>query len=312
MTTKICRVKPKSSSNGELLEILKYSFKTALKSIGHEKWINSLTVLSVSIGLTILCAFIIINSNMNSALQRWAQSFGMVVYLNENASKEKEDTLKKHFMQDTDIEAVNFVSREQSFEEIKKTLGSNAMILDVFKENPLPSSFELKLKKNYLDLTRVKEKAAQIMQLDGVQEVQYGEKWLSSLDTIARTMKAGSIVFGTAIFIAVTFMTYSTIKILLHRRKEEIETLKLLGASRGFIRLPFLIEGLFIGVLGGAVSSLVIFGIYSFIIFKMVEFLPAIKFIVTSLPLSVYLVIPFGGAVMSLLGSFIAIGRIRY
>ena len=312
MTNKISRLKPKNSSNGELLEILKYSFKTALKSIGHEKWINSLTVLSVSIGLTILCAFIIINSNMNSALQRWAQSFGMVVYLNENASKEKEDTLKKHFMQDKDIEAVNFVSREQSFEEIKKTLGSNAMILDVFKENPLPSSFELKLKKNYLDLTRVKEKAAQIMQLDGVQEVQYGEKWLSSLDTIARTMKAGSIVFGTAIFIAVTFMTYSTIKILLHRRKEEIETLKLLGASRGFIRLPFLIEGLFIGALGGAVSSLVIFGIYSFIIFKMVEFLPAIKFIVTSLPLPVYLVIPFGGAVMSLLGSFIAIGRIRY
>jgi cell division transport system permease protein len=125
-------------------------------------------------------------------------------------------------------------------------------------------------------------------------------------------MQGGSIVFGTAIFIAVTFITYSTIKILLHRRKEEIETLKLLGASKSFIRLPFLIEGFFIGALGGILSSLVILGLYSFITYKLVEFLPAIKFIVTSLPLQIYLVIPFTGAMMSLLGSFIAIGKIRY
>jgi cell division transport system permease protein len=302
----------KGSSNGERFEILKYSFKTAFKSIGHERWINSLTVLSVSIGLTILYSSIIINLNMNSALQRWAKSFGMVVYLNEDVSKEREETLKKHLLQDTDIETVNYISKEQSFKEIKKTLGENAMILDIFKETPLPSSFDLKLKKDYLDIARVKEKAAQIQRLDGVQEVQYGEKWLSSLNTIAKTMRGGSIVFGTAIFIAVTFITYSTIKILLHRRKEEIETLKLLGASKSFIRLPFLIEGIFIGTLGGLLSSLVILGLYSFITYKMVEFLPAIKFIVTSVPLQVYLVIPFTGAIMSLLGSFIAIGKIRY
>jgi len=249
---------------------------------------------------------------MNSALQRWAKSFGVVVYLNEDINKEGEDKLKNHFLQDTDIEAVNFISKERSYEEIKKTLGSNAMILDVFKENPLPSSFELKLKRGYLDPLSVKEKAAQIRQLDGVQEVQYGEKWLSSLNTIAKTIKLGSIIFGAAIFIAVTFITYSTIKILLNRRKDEIETLKLLGASGSFIRLPFLIEGLFIGTLGGVISSLAILGIYSFIMYKMVEFLPAIKFVVTSLPSFIYLIIPLGGAVMSLIGSFIAIGKIRY
>ena len=238
-------MKTKVNSNGEKLEILKYSFKTAFKSIVHEKWINSLTVLSVSIGLTMLCSFIIINSNVNAALQRWAKSFGMVVYLNEGVSKEREEALKKHLLQDTDIDTVNYISKEQSFEEIKRTMGENAMILDIFKETPLPSSFELKLKKDYLDLMRVKEKAAQLQRLDGVQEVQYGEKWLSSLITIAKTVQGGSIVFGAAIFIAVTFITYSTIKILLHRRKEEIETLKLLGASKGFIRLPFFDRRLF-------------------------------------------------------------------
>jgi cell division transport system permease protein len=302
----------KNNTEGAWIEIFRYALKTAFKSLAHEKWINFLTVLSVSIGLTTLCAFIMINSNMNSALQRWAKSFGVVVYLNEDTTKEGEDALKKYFQQDSDIEEVNYISKEHAFEEIKKTLGSNAMILDVFKESPLPSSFELKLKSTFLDPARVKEKAAQIQQMKGVYEVQYGEKWLSSLNTIAKTIKFGSIILGTAIFIAVTFITYSTIKIFLHRRKEEIETLKLLGASRSFIRLPFLIEGLFIGALGGVFSSLAILGGYSFIMHKMVEFLPAIKFIMSTLPLTIYLFIPLGGAVMSLIGSFLAIGKIRY
>ena len=87
----VYRSKPKNTSNGVCLEITKYSFKTALKSLRLEKWINLLTILSVSIGLTIFCAFIIINSNMSSALQRWAKSFGVVVYLNEDINKEGED-----------------------------------------------------------------------------------------------------------------------------------------------------------------------------------------------------------------------------
>ena len=239
---------------------------------------------------------------MNTALHRWAKSFGMVIYLDEDVSKEREESINRQLLQDNDIETVTFIPKEQSFEEIKNTMGENAMILDIFKETPLPSSFDIKLKRDYLDLTRVKEKAAQLQRLEGIQEVQYGEKWLSSLITIAKTVKGGSIFFGVAVFIAVTFITYSTIKILLHRRKEEIETLKLLGASRGFI----------IGALGGIASSLVILALYSFITYKMVEFLPAMKFIITSLPLQVYLIIPFTGAMMSLLGSFIAIGKIRY
>ncbi|RJQ49427.1 MAG: ABC transporter permease [Nitrospiraceae bacterium] len=304
--------KNKSAPKGMYIEILRYSFKAACKSIGHDKWINFLTILSVSIGLTILCAFVLINANMNSALQKWAQSFGVVVYLSEDISRDAEGALEEHFLKDNDIEEVNYISKDQAAEEIKKTLGQHAVILDVFNESPLPSSFELKLRSKFLDPARVREKAAQMQKLEGVQEVQYGEKWLSSLSTIAKTLKICSIVFGTAIFIAVTFITYSTIKIFLHRRRDEIETLKLLGASRSFIRLPFLIEGLFIGTLGGALSSLGILASYSFIMYKMVEFLPAMKFIMSSLPSSIYVVVPFGGAVMSLLGSFIAIGKIRY
>lgn len=294
------------------MKVLIYSFQTAFKSLWLEKWINFLTVLSISIGLSILSAFIMITLNMDTVIQRWSKSFGIVVYLNEDVSDKAIDSLKKHFRRDPDILNVKFISKELALKDLRQTLGENTIIIEELKDNPLPSSFELTLKKELLEPTRVRQKSAKIEQMPGIEEVQYGEQWLSSLSTITRTMKIGVIFFGCAIFIAITFITYSTIKIFFYRRKEEIETLKLLGATRGFIRLPFLIEGLFIGILGGMISSLALFGAYSFTVLKFVEFLPSIGLIITTLPLQIYILVPVAGAVMSFTGSFIAVGKIRY
>ncbi|GBD96577.1 MAG TPA: ABC transporter permease [Nitrospirae bacterium] len=294
------------------MKIFRYAFQTVFKSLWREKWINLLTILSISIGLSLLTSFIMITLNMDSVLQRWAKNFGIVVYLDEDINKAEENTLKNRFLKDKDIIEVKYISKEKALKELHKTLGANALVLEGLDENPLPSSFELRLKSSLIEPGLVKNKAAQIERISGVDEVQYGEKWLSSLYAVSKTMKLGAIIIGGAIFIAITFITYSTIKIFFYRRKEEIETLKLLGATRSFIRLPFLLEGLIIGLLGGIMSSLVIFGIYSFTSLKMVEFLPSINLVMASLPFQVYLIVPLAGAVVSIVGSFIAVGKIRY
>lgn len=289
-----------------------YCLQSALKSIWREKWINMLTTMSISIGLLIFCIFAIITLNMDSVLQRWSKSFGIVVYLSDTVDTQSQDEMNAYFLRDKDIADVNFISKDQALNEVKKALGNDAIILDDFEENPLPASFELKLKNNFLEPALVKRKAAEIEKMAGVEEVQYGEKWLSSLYAISKTMKIGALLFGCAIFIAIIFITYCTIRIFFHRRSEEIETLKLLGATKVFTKLPFLIEGLFIGTVGGIISSLAIYGAYIFTTTKVVEFLPSIKMMTSSLPLEVYLVIPLAGAFMSTLGSFIAVGKIRY
>ncbi len=294
------------------MKIFRYSLQTVIGSLWREKWINLLTILSISIGLSLLTSFIMLTLNMDSVIQRWAKNFGLVVYLDEDISKEDENALRDRFMNDNDIIEVKYISKEQALRVLRETLGENALVLEGLHENPLPASFELGLKRNLLEPEIVRGKAAQIEQIPGVQEVQYGEKWLSSLYTISKTMKLGAFIVGSAIFIAITFITYSTIKIFFYRRKDEIETLKLLGATRTFIRLPFLLEGLIIGLLGGIFSSVAIFGIYSFTSLKMVEFLPSIKLFLSPLPVQVYIVVPLAGATVSVIGSFIAVGKIRY
>ena len=294
------------------MKIFRYAFQTVFQSLWREKWINFLTILSISIGLSLLTSFIMITLNMDSVIQRWAKNFGIVVYLNEDLNKKEENALKNRFLKDKDIIEVKYISKEEALKELHKTLGANALVLEGLDENPLPSSFELRLKSSLIKPGLVKNKAVQIERISGVDEVQYGEKWLSSLYTVSKTMKLGAIIIGGAIFIAITFITFSTIKIFFYRRKDEIETLKLLGATRSFIRLPFVLEGLIIGLLGGIISSLVIFGIYSFTSLKMTEFLPSINLVMASLPFQVYLIVPLAGAVVSVIGSFIAVGKIRY
>jgi cell division transport system permease protein len=253
-----------------------------------------------------------ITFNLDSVLKTWSKGFGIVIYLDEKITKADESGLQAQLLKDKDFLEVKFVSKDQAFCDVRQTLGDDAIILDEIKENPLPSSFELKLKSHLLTPSIVEKKAAEIKQMNGVMEVQYGNKWLSSLSRISETMQLGAVILGCAIFIAVTFISYSTIKIYFHRRKNEVETLKLLGASKSFIKFPFLIEGLFIGTLGGIISSLAIYGGYSFTTLRIVEFLPSIKLSMASLPVLAYLIIPVTGASMSLIGSYIAIGKIRY
>jgi cell division transport system permease protein len=271
-----------------------------------------LTILSIGIGLLILSSFVTITMNMDSLLKRWSKSFGLVVYLDDSMNREAENTLKAFFQNDPDIIEVKYVSKGEAVEELKIVLGSNARIIEELNENPLPSSFELKLKRELLNPSFVKQKAAQISNMTGIDEVQYGEKWLASLNTISRIMKLSAAFLGIAIFIAIIFITYNTIKIFFYRRNDEIETLKLLGATRGFIRLPFLIEGLIIGLIGGIIGSAALFGIHTLILVKGTEFMPAIRAMIISFPLEVYLSVPLAGSVMSFMGSLIAVGKIKY
>lgn len=294
------------------MRIFLFAVETALKSLWHEKWINLLTILSISIGLLIVSTFATITKNLDLVLKRWSKDFGMVVYLKDGLNSDAEAMLKDYFLHDADITDVKYISKDQALQELRLVLGKQSAVLEEFDTNPLPSSFELTLKREMLEPAKVQRKAADIRNLSGVIEVQYGEKWLSSLATLTNIMKVSVAFLGGAVYIAIGFITYSTIKIFFYRRKDEIETLKLLGATRTFIRMPFVLEGLFIGILAGISSSLGLFGLYTLTLNKISLILPSISIIMAPLPLSAYIPAPIAGAVMSFIGSFIAVGKIKY
>jgi cell division transport system permease protein len=294
------------------MRIFLYSLQTALKNLWLDKWVNTLTSLTIAVGLLILATFVLITMNMDSALKRWSKDFGLIIYLDEKAGKDDEDLLREYFQKDSDVAGVQYISKESAMIDLRQTLGEMSSMLEGFQENPLPSSFELKLKSGALEPDYIKQKAYQIKQLNGVDDVQYGDQWLSSLNTMTKGMKVVVILLGGIIFLAIAFSTYSTMKILFYRRKDEIETLKLLGATKGFIRFPFLLEGLIIGLFGGIAGFLCLLLLHEFASVKISEFMPSVQGAIMFFPLQAYPAAPIAGAVMSLIGSIFAVGKIRY
>jgi len=294
------------------MRIFFYSLQTAIKNLWYEKWINILTALSISISLLIISGFITITFNIDSMLKKWSKSFGIIAYVEEGATGETEKAIHEMLKKDPDIIEVRFISREMALNDLREILGEHAPVVDELGENPLPSSFELRLRSDLLDPESVKIKAEEISRIPGIEKVQYGEKWLSSLYTVSLMLKAGTTLTGMAIVIAIVFLTYNTIKVFFYRRKDEVDTLKLLGATRSFIRLPFLIEGFFIGLAGGLISSLLLYGIIKGISVKGSYLFPVMGSLIISLPLEIYLYIPLSGAIISTIGSYIAVGKIKY
>jgi len=186
------------------VKTLGYCLKAACRSIWREKWINLLAVLSVGIGLLILSAFSIITVNIDSLLQKWARSFGIVIYLQDSISSEQKSALEAKLQRDPVVKAVRFISQEDALKEMRQSLGDKAVILDAFRENPLPASFEIKLDEEGLSPEAVRNKAAELRKLPGVEDVQYGEKWLASLYSVSRGMKIGAVIVGLIIFVAIT------------------------------------------------------------------------------------------------------------
>jgi cell division transport system permease protein len=146
--------------------------------------------------------------------------------------------------------------------------------------------------------------------LKGVQEIEYGEQFLSAVHSLRTGLKTVGTTIVIIMSVGMLFVCYSTVKILFYRKEREIETYKLLGATTGFIRTPFLLEGAVIGFAGGSLSLAGILALYYVLVFRLSATFPLLKMIV--FPIDLSFTMPLSGLLIGMAGAAIAIGRIRY
>ncbi|MDX9715287.1 MAG: permease-like cell division protein FtsX [Dissulfurispiraceae bacterium] len=287
-----------------------YAFKSASRSLAKEKWINLLSVFTVASSLLMLIFVFLFLYNTHVLVQKLPERFSMVVYLKNNITQEATQALFEEFKQRKDIEIAKYNSKENAMDELKHKLGTSRFLLDGLEENPLSSSFELKLTQQAaLTQSTVRKIYNEVMKMPGVDDVYYGEKVVSAFHLVQRSIQNSSVIIFFAIAFGVIFVIYSTVKILFYRRTDEIETLKLLGATRSFIRQPFLIEGGIIGLMGGGLGVLGAFVFYIGITYRLSSVIPLLNKL--AFPLEMLALLPLAGLVLGIIGSAIAIGRLK-
>ncbi len=286
-----------------------YILQSAFQSLYKEKWINLLSTLAIASSLLIMLITFFLVYNFHIAINRLPELFSMVIYLKDNLSKSDTDKIVYELQQRNDVSGVRYVSKFEALDEFKKTIKGAKAILEGIDDNPLSSYIELKLKKEFISPTSVESISQDIRKIHGIEDIYFGEKIAETIYFLKKSAQGVSIFLFLIISVVVIFISYSTVKILFYRKKEEIEILRLLGATNGFIRAPFIFEGGALGCIGGIFAITGVAIIYLLIKFKFSEIFPVFESIVMPwivLPLSI-----LTGCLLGIIGSLIAIGRLR-
>lgn len=287
---------------------LSYPVKSAIKSLYKEKWINILSVFTVAVNLSIVIFIVFILLNATYITRNISDRFSIIVYFKDDLSDEEIRNILNTLKNRRDTESIKYISKSEAMDELKKVL-KDPYLLEGLSENPLLPSAEIKFKKDIVTPDTIKTISEEIKKLKGIDSVLYSENIVETLYLLKKSIRNVSLIVFLFISTGVIFVVYSTVKILFYRKKEEIEIMKLLGATKGFIRKPFIIEGTIIGLFGGILVTIGISSFYFALTYRLSTVIPMLKTLI--LPYEVIILPPLAGIVLGMTGAIIALGRLK-
>jgi len=286
-----------------------YSIKLAFKSLWYDKWINILSIITIATGLFILGVVLFSLYNIEKIARNMPERFTINVFLSNKASEGDVREVINLLQKDPVVKDYRYISKEEALKELRQSLKDAAYVLEGIDENPLFPTIVVRIKSDQFDKTRIVDLIRRIKMMKHIEDVVYADQLFESIEKIYKGFRVSGFGIIILFSISVIFVCYSTVKILFFRRNEEIEIYKLLGATKGFIRFPFIIEGSVLGFLGGCFASSGIYGLGMLLrsLNNPITFLSHIN-----LPLLYITILPAVGLILGLAGSTIALGRLKY
>lgn len=242
-----------------LLDVL----KRGMTSISRNRGMSLASIGSVSATLVILGIILLMILNINGVATSTQEQFDQVqVYLSKDLTAEEITGVSDKIKEIPNVKEAEFLSKEDALAEMKESWGSEGYLLEGLEsENPLPHSFIVKID----DLDRSNEVVEKLGEIEGITETNYYKDVVERLTKIANFIRIGGlVVIGVLIFISV-FIISNTIKITVAARRKEIGIMKYVGATNGFIRGPFIVEGVVLGLMGMTVALAIVYAGYKYI-----------------------------------------------
>ena len=205
----------------------------------------------------------ILVGNFNNFIKQVEAEQGIQAYITNDATDEEVKTLGEEINALDGVNTIEFVSKEEALQHMKDRLGDKSYLLDGYDQNNVfPSSYVVTL----TDLSKSSEVQSKISEMKNVKKITSSDETIDMLVRVAKGVKIGSYVIIIALVGISVFIISNTIKLTVHARRKEISIMKYVGATNSFIRWPFLVEGIIIGVVAGAISVGIIGLAYTYIV----------------------------------------------
>ncbi len=237
---------------------LRYLMREGVRSL----WVNRLMSLA-SVAVLLACLLIIgcgamVFVNIESMLDIVEAQNVVMVYVKDEAT-EFETSLRKARLEGTDnVKEVIFISREEAFKAQLEKLGEGASYLDALDASILPNAYKVKI----TDMSRFSETVEKIKGYDNILSIRESGDLADKLTTIRTSVTYVSIALISLLFLVAVFIVANTVRITMYSRRLEISIMKAVGATNSFIRFPFMIEGVLLGIIAGIVSLAIVWGLY--------------------------------------------------
>jgi cell division transport system permease protein len=223
----------------------------ALKDMLKNKIQHGITLITIALSILIVSTCVLMMINVDRWLDNWRNGLKIIAYVDRSASKEDLARIRHDLKPEGSIQQIVFIARDTALQRLINEMDEQAFVFENLKGNPLPDMFEIYPAKHLQTEKAVGDLAESIQALPMIKDVEYGQQWIKRLLDMTRLLQYVGLG-SSVLFLMVTItLIVNTFRLALYTRREEIEIMRLVGATDTFIRAPFYVEALIQGALGG-------------------------------------------------------------
>jgi len=284
-----------------------YYFREAFHDMRHNGGMMFASVGITLVMFIILGFFLLVTANLDYMAKDVESKLEITVYLQDGLTQERIAALTKEIALVPGVKSSTFVSNTEALQRLSERLGNRKDLLAGYEaDNPLRHSFEVFATEG----DKVIPLAEGLQQLQGVADVSYGREEVEKLMTMTQALRIGMLLLVAGLSVATLFVLMNTIRLTVYARRQEIQIMKFVGASDWFIRWPFILQGMLLGLLGALVAGGVLFLLY----FNLNQYVALEIPFLPLLPMTPYLFLlirnlALGGIVIGFYGSMMSLGR---
>jgi cell division transport system permease protein len=285
-----------------------YAFDEAIRSLWRGRESGLLSTLTIALALFVLGGFLLVTANLERLGAEWSSAAEMSVYLKDGVTEDERRAIESLLAPSDLVASHEYVSKADALSRFRQTFTDLSSAVDTLGDNPLPASFEVRLRSGPSTATSVDALGSRLRQTPGVADVRYDRQWLNrvlSAITIIRSVGLGLVAILT---VAAALTVANVVRLALYARRDELEIMQLVGAPQAYIRGPFVMEGVLQGGIGAmlalTVLSAAFFALRSRYLVPLASAvnLSSIRF----LPWELCLLVVLGGMAVGCLGGLVA------
>lgn len=225
-----------------------YLIKKGIASVWKNFIMSSASFCIMLVSLLQISCSVLLMMNVNIIMGNIEDTNEITIYVKENATDEQVSHIKSVLESNPELADVKYYSKEEALEDFRQDMAEYSELIDYLEENPMPETFLVRV----TDISKIRFITAAIQSIDGVEQVKAPYDFAGALVNIRNTFSIILVVMLAILLVVTVIIVSNSIRTSVFSRRAEIDIMKYVGATRGFIRIPFFVEGMFIGILAGA------------------------------------------------------------